>query len=304
MPAKDAEPAVSAHADPGRTLLLVNRGSRRGRELDLDTVRAALSANGAHLVEPEGDEETPVGERIRRAVGGIDRVVLGGGDGTMNAAAEALVEAALPLGVLPLGTGNDLARTLGLPDDPLAAAAVIARGRTRRIDLARANDKLFFNVANVGLAVQIAEELTGEMKKRWGRLSYPLTAWRVLHRYKSFRARMVCGGQDRSLRALQVAVGNGRFYGGGMTVNEDASIDDGRLDVYVLRSQSIGRLIRRALHLHRGRHDDPNSVATFEGPRAELTTRPVLPVSTDGEVTTRTPVTFTVLRHALAVYVP
>ena len=295
---------MSAQAGSGRTLLLVNPGSRQGGELDLDAIRAALTGAGARLVEPDTDRDEPVGERIRRAVGSVDRIVLGGGDGTMNAAAEALVEADLPLGILPLGTGNDLARTLGLPGDPVAAAVVIARGRTRRIDLARANDKLFFNVASVGLAVEIAEELTGEIKRRWGRLSYPMTAWRVLHRYQSFHARIVCGGQTKELKALQVAVGNGRYYGGGMTVDEEASIDDGRLDIYVLKPQSMATLIIRALHLRRGRHNNPNSVATFEGPTVDLATRRPLPVSTDGEVTTQTPVSFSVLRHALAVYVP
>src|ERR671926_181555 len=91
------------------------------------------------------------GDLLRERGRAFDLVMLGGGDGTMNAAASALVEIGRPLAVLPLGTGNDLARTLGIPLDPLAAAEVAAAGRTRRIDLGLVNGRPFFNVACVGL---------------------------------------------------------------------------------------------------------------------------------------------------------
>ena len=205
---------------------------------------------------------------IRAERHNLDLVVLGGGDGTMNAAAEALVEAGLPLGVLPLGTANDLARTLRIPRDPAAAARVIVEGRTRAVDLGRANDKLFFNVASIGLSVRVARHMRRSgWKARFGALSYPLTVWRVLREAHSFKAEIEIDGSRERLRTIQLAVGNGRFYGGGMAVDEEAEIDDGLLHLYALKPQPLWKLILRARAFRSGRHDDPSAVHQLRRPR-------------------------------------
>lgn len=117
---------------------------------------------------------------IRSMRGRVDRVILGGGDGTLNPSAAGLRDSGLPLGILPLGTANDLARTLGVPEDPERAAAVIADGRTTRLDLGYVNGRPFFNVASLGLSVDITRRLTKVMKRRWGRLAYPIAAAAVI----------------------------------------------------------------------------------------------------------------------------
>jgi len=289
-----------------RALVIANRHSRRGRA-GLDAVLERLRAGGIELdlAEPRGGRRS-IGRLIRERAAGSDLVVLGGGDGTMNAAAEALLETGLPLAILPLGTGNDLARTLGVPLDPLAAAEVAAGGTTRRIDLGRVNDKHFFNVASIGLSVRVAEALTGEVKRRLGTFGYPVTVYRVLKEGRAFRAEIRPAGDDAplALDAIQLAVGNGRFYGGGLVVDERAEIDDHLLHLYALRPRPLWRLAARALAFRRGQHDDPGAVEALAGRSFEVVTDRPMRVNTDGEITTRTPARFSVVPAALEVLVP
>ena len=297
-----------------RALVIANRHSRRGRDR-LGAVLERLRAGGMELdlAEPRGGRRG-IGRLIRERAAGSDLVVLGGGDGTMNAAAEALLETGLPLAILPLCTGNDLARTLGIPLDPLAAADVIAGGGgARRIDLGRVNGKHFFNVASVGLSTRVAAALTGEAKRRLGTLSYPVTVYRVLREGRTFRAEIRPGEEGDggggpaaplALETIQLAVGNGRFYGGGLVVDERAEIDDRLLHLYALRPQPLWRLASRALAFRRGRHDDPGAVEALAGRSFEVVTDRPMRVNTDGEITTRTPARFSVVPAALEVLVP
>ncbi|MHC5828099.1 MAG: diacylglycerol kinase family protein, partial [Nostoc sp.] len=110
----------------------------------------------------------------------VELVIIGGGDGTLNAAVDALVDTQLPLGILPLGTANDLARTLEIPNSLSEACKIIAYGNLHRIDLGWVNGKHFFNVASLGLSVKITERLTKEVKRRWGIFAYAATALQVI----------------------------------------------------------------------------------------------------------------------------
>ncbi len=133
-----------------------------------------------------------------------------------------------------MGNANDLARTLRIPTDCAAACQVIVEGKRRPIDLGWVNGTHFFNVASMGLSVRIARRLTRDRKQRWGVLAYLGCAWEALHEQRPFWARVVCDGLATELHSMQITVGNGRHYGGGMTIVDDATIDDGRLDLYAL----------------------------------------------------------------------
>ncbi len=286
-----------------RVLLIANRHSRRG-DLDLGGVAERLRAGGLLPEILPLPRRGGLGDLLRERGPAFDLVMLGGGDGTMNAAAAALLEIGRPLAVLPLGTGNDLARTLGIPLDPLAAAGVAAAGRTRRIDLGLVNDRHFFNVASVGLSVRVAKALGKDVKRRLGSLGYPLTVWRVLQEGAAFSAEVTHEGGVHYLRSIQIAVGNGRYYGGGMVVDDKAEIDDHMLHLYSLRPLPLWRLAWHALDLRRGRHDDPEAALSLQGREIEVVTARPMEVNTDGEVTTRTPARFLVLPEALEVVVP
>src|SRR3546814_770356 len=179
-------------------------------------------------------------------------VVVGGGDGTLHSVAPALVERRLPLGILPLGTANDLARTLELPIDPAAAARVVVAGRTRRLDLGDVNGYPFFNVASVGFSADLARGLTADAKRRWGIVGYGIAALRLLAQSRPFAVAIDHDGRIEEVKTVQVSVGNGRFYGGSMTVETNAQPDDGKLDVYSLEVPHWWHLLALAPSLRRG----------------------------------------------------
>ncbi len=304
-----ARAGVSVSGEPGaapprRALVLYNPGARRGTEA-LDPALERLAEAGIEaLAEPfSGPEE--IAADIRARAGGVDAILVAGGDGTLMRAAPALVEAGLPLGVLPMGTANDLARTLGLPADLAGAAGVVAEGRLKAIDLGSVNGHLFFNVASIGLSTELARELTPAMKKRWGRASYALAGMRVLSRARRFSAFIrEDDGSTSRVRTLQIAVGNGRHYGGGNVVEETAAIDDGHLDLYSLELRNVWRLALGLRTFRSGMHGAWTDVRTARGVEFDIETREPRPVNADGEIVTQTPAHFKVLPGALRVYAP
>ncbi|MBW7849734.1 MAG: lipid kinase [Rhodospirillales bacterium] len=286
-----------------RALLVINRRSRQG-ESDLSRPLALLAEHGVLVdVEPVEDPSS-IPAVIEARAQDIDIVIVAGGDGTVNAAVDQLVRHGLPLGVLPLGTANDLARTLCIPANLEEASEVIAAGRRHEIDLGWVNGKHFLNVASIGLSVSVAEELTADVKRRWGPLSYLISAARVLRNTPPFRARIQCDKRILRMWATQVAVGNGRYYGGGMTVAEEARIDDGTLHLYAIKPRRLLDYVALLPALRRGRHKHSQGVHVAQGTEIEVITRPRLPINTDGEVTTKTPGHFRVVPRALAVFVP
>jgi diacylglycerol kinase (ATP) len=231
-------------------------------------------------------------------------VIVGGGDGTLNAAVDALVDTQLPLGILPLGTANDLARTLGIPNSLSEACKIIAYGDLRRIDLGWVNGKHFFNVASLGLSVKITQRLTKEVKRRWGILAYAATALQVIWEARPFSAEIVLNGKSLRVKTLQIAVGNGRYYGGGMAVVHDATIDDQRLDLYSLEIEHWWQIILLLPAMKEGRHIHWREVRALQGQEIEVYTRKPRPINTDGEITTYTPAHFRVIPKAITVLVP
>lgn len=233
-----------------------------------------------------------------------DVVVVGGGDGTLNVAAPALIGCGRPVGILPLGTANDLARTLEIPFDPAAAMDVVAEGRTQRIDLGRVNGVYFFNVASIGLSVRVAKRVTPELKQRFGALAYARAAVTEITRLRPFRARIDSGNEHLEVEAIQIAVGNGRYHGGGTPVAAEAEVDDRQLFLYSIPPQRLARLLRLVPTLRRGKHAETPHVLLLHGKEVTLQTASPMPVDTDGELTTRTPARFDLLPEVLPVFVP
>jgi YegS/Rv2252/BmrU family lipid kinase len=286
-----------------RALLIVNRRSRQGENC-ANAAAAALRDLGIELLEGHPTKKETLSDLVARHQAEVDLAILGGGDGTLNAAVDGLVRARLPVGILPLGTANDLARTLGLPNDLIEACRVIAAGHTRRIDLGQVNDKCFFNVASIGLSVDITSNLTKEVKKVWGVLAYLKTALRMTYRARPFWAEIHADGQALRVRTVQIAIGNGRHYGGGMTVCEEAAIDDQLLDLYSLEIRHWWQVVWLLPRLKSGALSPSKHVRTLRGKAFEVVTPRMRHVNTDGEITSRTPALFRVIPQALTVFVP
>jgi YegS/Rv2252/BmrU family lipid kinase len=281
----------------------MNTKSRSGQ----DALKSAIEGLRNHGINPmhmdcsSRDQLSPlIAEHGPQA----DMVVVGGGDGTLNAAAAGVLKAGRPMGILPTGTANDLARTLGISTDVNGAIRIISAAHTRFIDIGSVNDSLFFNVASIGLSAELAQELTRDVKRRFGKLGYALAAIKVLSQARPFRATISdSSGSFRSV-TLQVAVGNGRFYGGGNIVASGAQIDDGALDLYSLEFLHAWRLVLLFRSFRRGEHKELSDVRAVRDTHFEIRTRHPRPVNADGEIVSETPAIIRILPKALEVIVP
>ncbi len=285
-----------------KALLLVNRHARRGKTALAEAIDLLKNLDLV-LIEESTNHPRQLSNLIRSYQDQVDLVIIGGGDGTLNAAIDGLIETKLPLGILPLGTANDLARTLGIPTSLPEACQVIAKGQVKQIDVGRVNDKYFFNVASLGLSVQITQNLTKEAKRRWGVLAYAATTLRVIWQSRPFRAEILLAGETLRVRTIQIAIGNGRHYGGGMVVAEDAAIDDQRLDLYSLETKQWWQILALLPTMRQGNHAMLPGVRVLQGQEITINTFRPRPINTDGEITTHTPAKFSVIPKALAVFV-
>jgi YegS/Rv2252/BmrU family lipid kinase len=289
--------------------VVINAGARLGtaaREQAVERLqRAGLPVTSVHQLA--SGAELP-GTLDRVLADGHDLVVVGGGDGTVSYAAGRLAGTRVVLGVLPLGTANDLARTLDIPGNLADACAVLAGGKVVDIDLGRANGEPFLNVASVGLSVGVTESLSPTLKRRLGPLAYGVAAIRAYARHQPFRARLEFPDGDHETleldNMLQVAVGNGRHYGGGNAVSPTAGIDDHTLDIYAIPGAPLREHLRIARMLKDGSFVERHGVYHLTSQRVRLVTDPPMPVNLDGEIATATPTDFTIDRNAVHVVVP
>ncbi|MDN4175501.1 lipid kinase [Nocardioides sp. SOB77] len=289
--------------------VVVNTASRRGAAA-LERSTAALAAAGLGTVRthPVRDGAQLAATLDRVVADGPDLLVVGGGDGTVGCAAGRVAGTATTLGVLPLGTANDFARTLEIPSDLEGAVAALVGGRVVDVDLGRVDGRPFLNVASVGLSVEVTERLTPALKRRLGPAAYPVATLAAYRHHRPFSARLEFpDGDHEPLEVddlLQVAVGNGRHYGGGNTVSPLASIDDHLLDVYAIERGRLRDHVSIARFLKDGTFVEHERVHHVTTRRVRLTTDPVRAVNLDGEVVARTPAVVEVERNALHVVVP
>lgn len=292
---------------PQKAALIVNTRSRTGERAffgALDTLQELGVSVGATY--PLRDP-TRLPETVQEVVNeGCDLLILGGGDGTVSSVVDFLAENEVVLGLLPLGTANDFARTLEIPVDLNRACETIARGKVVDVDLGLAGDNYYVNVASVGLSVGVTQSLSPSLKRSVGALAYPAAAMRAFFRHEPFSARLTFpdGELVELERLLQVAVGNGRFYGGGMIVAPQSGIDDHTLDVYAIEMGRHRDLFGVARYLKSGDFIRNESVSQYQTTCVTLETDPEQRVNIDGEVVANTPETFSVAQNALHVLIP
>jgi diacylglycerol kinase (ATP) len=237
---------------------------------------------------------------------GHDLVVLGGGDGSVSSVVDMLAHREVPLGLLPLGTANDFARTLHIPRDLDQACRTIARGHLVDIDLGLAGHNYYVNRASIGMGARVAQAMSPTLKRVIGPLAYPIATVRAFLAHRPFAAWLTFPDGDHEPveydRLLQVSVANGRYYGGGQLAAHDSGIDDAALDVSVIRQGRVGDLISVSRALRTGA---PNEhIDHYRTRRVDVTTDPALPINVDGELVASTPERFALARNALHVVVP
>nr|BFE73079.1 hypothetical protein GCM10020092_063800 [Actinoplanes digitatis] len=215
-----------------RAVLVVNAHARRGRKL-YGTARAGLLAAGFTLLGDHPVDRPAELERTLEAAAssGADLVVVGGGDGTISAAARVLAHRDIAMGLLPLGTTNNFARTVGVPLDLGAAVATLASGEVVDVDLGVAGDLFFTNHVGVGLSAEVMRKAPPPLKRIAGRLAYPITALALLARHRPLRAVVRAAGREHEFLTHQLYVANGGFHAG-RPITADAHADDRLLVAY------------------------------------------------------------------------
>jgi diacylglycerol kinase (ATP) len=284
-------------------LFLTNQRAGRAAAGLTDAI-TCLEQAGFDLVRPPRGSRPSSAPDIRHLLEAVDLVIVAGGDGTINSVIAELIDCPKPLGILPLGTANDLARTLDIPFDLAAACSVIAAGHTRRIDVSTVNGRYFCNVASMGLSVQITRLLTGKTKQRFGVFAYALAAVRGLRDLQHFHATIHGPAGILRSRTVQIAVGNGKYYGGGMVVAADAAIDDHLLHLYSLEVEHWWEVLALFPALRRGSHIYWRNTRTLVAPELTIETRRPRSIDADGELAARTPARFRILPAAIAVLSP
>jgi len=284
-----------------RVALLANPRAGRGRAARLaGPVRAALTAEGLDvlvLAGESGGESTALAAQA--AAQGVAAVVAVGGDGLVHCAVQALAQTDVPLGIVPAGGGNDLAGVLGLPADPAAAVAVIARGRTRRIDLGRTDRGTWWaGVLNAGFDSAVAAR--AERSRIRGHLRYDVATWLELARLRPTPMRIVLDGRPMERAVTLVAVGNSTRYGGGMLITPGALLDDGVFHVTVGEAMTRRQLAALKPLVRAGRHVQSPRVSVHEA-REVILESPGVPAYADGEPIGPLPVTATCVPGALRV---
>ncbi len=308
-------------AVPERTLVVVNPRSRNGatgrRWAAVERkLRAALGPLEVERTAGRRDAERIAREAVRA---GVDRLVVAGGDGTLSEVATGLLAAGLggyaEIGVLPLGSGGDFARTLGIPRPIDAAIACLATSKSRPVDAARVSYRdrtgseatvYCMNVASFGMSGLVVELVDGASNKLGGTASYLMGTLRALARHRCRPVSLRIDGVPVFDGPLTFAVvANGRFFGGGMLVAPEARVDDARLDVVIVGALGKARLLSRLPAVYRGAHLRDPAVQVHRGRVVEADARPgEVSLEIDGEPLGTLPARIELLPGAVRVIGP
>jgi diacylglycerol kinase (ATP) len=291
---------------PRPITMIVNANSRKGRELFDEAVKAVRDA-GIPLVEAHAvKDKKETAELLHREIAaGAKTVIVGGGDGTLSACADILVNTEVAMAVLPLGTGNTFVRSLGISVDLPEAAKIIAAGQVQSVDVGRCNGQIFLNSVAIGLSCEIAGALTKNVKKKLGLLAWPVVGTRVLASHRPLQVRVTAAEKSFSVRTHQLIVVNGRYVAGPIASSPDASLQDHSFDVFTLGGATFKSLIIATWKWLRGNHTGARDTRFFTTRKLTIASlRRPLPANVDGEINDKTPLELEVLPAALRVVVP
>lgn len=275
--------------------LMANTAAGDGSH-NVDFWREHLQAAGLESLQLHDIAETDWHRRIEPG----DRLLVAGGDGSVNLAASICIERKAILGVLPSGTANDFSRNLGLSDDPAETCRIALGKHTVQVDAAWINDQLYLNVAHIGLGTVPVSAASSQEKKLLGRFSYLATLARTLPLRRSITARIEGGDQVAEGRWLTIAMACGAYFGGGHTIR-DARIDDGQLDIVAIRQRSWWRLLLSYLStrlLGRTPEGD-DTLVHLRVPECHIQLRRPHTLTADGEHLGRVSEVTVAIRHAV-----
>ena len=288
---------------PKQAILVVNAGSRRGADLFAEA-RDKLTAAGIELLDAKKCKtaksmETAVKAALKKA----PMVIVGGGDGSLSSFVDFFIGKDVVFALLPLGTANSFARTVGVPLDLDGAVDVIANGAARKVDVGCINGDYFLNAAAIGLAPKVAESVPHGLKRKLGRLGYLVWASWSAANFNAFRVKLEDGKRTVRMWATEVRIANGRYHGG-IELIENADLKSGEIVIQVVTGRSVLKLgwsyLAAATKL-KARHQ---TVREFVAEKFTLSTKPRMRVSIDGEIGEETPLEISAVPDAVTIAVP
>jgi YegS/Rv2252/BmrU family lipid kinase len=291
-------------APAARHLLLVNpsAGGGRANESVAEIERELAAAGIEHQTVLTKSLEGGVAAAVSAAKKGEIPVVVSG-DGLIGQIGGALAEGDIPIGIIPGGRGNDLARVLGIPTDFREAVAVLAAGRTRSIDVGEVNGQRFLCIASCGFDSD-ANRIANEAKWVRGQLVYAYAALRALIAWKPATFTLTLDGVERKVTGYSVAVANSKAYGGGMMIAPDAELDDGLLDIVTTGEVGKIQFLRGLPSVFKGEHVDNDEVDVARAAEVRVEADRPFAVYADGDHLTDLPATIRLLPRALQVIAP
>jgi diacylglycerol kinase (ATP) len=291
---------------PSREIaLLTNPTAGKGKGGKVrDVALARLREAGLVVRNLQGRDADEALDLARQCVAdGVDALVVCGGDGMVHLALQAVGGTGTPLGMIPAGTGNDVARYFDLPrKDPAAAADIVIAGRTRTVDLASSGGRYFLTVLAAGFDA-VVNERANRMSWPKGQMRYNLATLAELRVFEPLPYVLQLDDREVRLDAMLVAVGNGPSFGGGLRITEGALLDDGLLDVVVIRPMSKTQLVRTYPKLFKGTHIHHPEYRHYPA-RTVTIAAPGVVAYADGERIGALPLTVEVVPQALRVLVP
>ncbi len=227
-----------------------------------------------------------------------------GGDGTLTEIIDGLIGYNGNLGVLPAGTGNDFARTIQLPDDTRECLKVILEGETRKVDIPKVNDHRFINVASFGIDGGIIQDTDKIKQKISGTPAYILGSLKGILGFNPYHVKIKIDEKMMERDVVLIAVGNGKYFGGGMFVTPHAEIDDGQLDIVIANKTNKVNLIRLFANLFKGTHMGDPIVEHYKCNTFSIESEQEIFINTDGNLVGKVPATITMEMEKIYIIVP
>ncbi|MEY2479078.1 MAG: diacylglycerol kinase [Verrucomicrobiota bacterium] len=276
-----------------------------GRAKNIERLRRKFRENG--LTNLLVTRKRGAAEKFaQRAIAeGYDRIIVAGGDGTLNEIVNGIANhsSKVSIGIIPLGTGNDFARSLELPNDLDAAIQVARDGRRKPVDLVRVTSKrvrYFVNVSAGGFSGLVNEKMTPQMKRTWGPLSYLRGAAAAASGLRAYETTIKIGRSKTSSRSLyNVIIGNGRYVAGGIPVAPSAELSDGLLDIILIPELPAGEIAFLGAQILMGKHLSNDSVIFKRAKKVMIKSSPGMWFNVDGELVGNQPAVFEIIPRAL-----
>jgi YegS/Rv2252/BmrU family lipid kinase len=284
---------------------MINPHSRSGASATT-SISEALKSSGHTITTPsEKESDTDPNAFIKKHQGQADFVLVGGGDGSVNHLLPALVETRIPLIVFPLGTANNLARTYELPFDPKLVPEMIESGQVVDIDLGVVNGIYFLSVAGLGLSTEVNKNVPAWLKRYLGVLAFILTALKMAFKMNPFRATIKIDDKEVvNSKSWQISVCNGKYYGSGLAIKHNATLDDGKLHLLSTEVKSLWSGFALIPTLYKGQYKKDDEITLLSGKKISLQTKRKFKIDVDGDIKTSTPAEFSVIPKALKILIP